>query len=95
MPCRPDGPVLQGLQVHIQVTQNKEYFTVLQRVVLITGVLKVEVTNVSSGKTLELNVWTGHVQRGRPHGRRTRNVAALRRGRSDAGPQIGHAPVLA
>ena len=51
------GQFCEGFQVHIHVTQNKEYFTSFSSgATLITGVLKVEVTNVSSGKTLALNI---------------------------------------
>jgi hypothetical protein len=47
----------KGFQVHIHVTQNKEYFTFFSSgATLITGVLKVEVTNLSTGKTLALNI---------------------------------------
>lgn len=51
------GQFCKGFQVHIHVVQNKEYFTFFSNgATLITGVLKLEVTNVSSGKTLALNV---------------------------------------
>jgi hypothetical protein len=50
------GQFCKGFQVHIHVVQNKEYFTVFSSgAALITGVLKLEVTNLSTGKTLALN----------------------------------------
>ena len=51
------GQFCKGFRVGVHVTQNKEYFTVFgSGAALITGVLKVEVTNLSTGKTLALNI---------------------------------------
>jgi hypothetical protein len=51
------GQFCPNFQVSVHVTDNKEVIHVFSSGVgLITGVLKVEVTNVSTGKTLALNI---------------------------------------
>ena len=51
------GQFCTDFQVRIEATQNREVATVFSSgAVLVTGVLKVEVTNLSTGKTLALNI---------------------------------------
>ncbi|HET9673272.1 MAG TPA: hypothetical protein VFP31_00560 [Gaiellaceae bacterium] len=51
------GQFCKDFRVGVHVVQNKEFFTVFSSgAALITGVLKVEVTNLSTGKTLALNI---------------------------------------
>jgi hypothetical protein len=51
------GQFCTDFQVEIVATQNKEVVHIFSSgVALVTGVLKVEVTNLSTGKTLALNI---------------------------------------
>ena len=51
------GQFCADFQVSVRATQNKEVATVFSNgVALVTGVLKVEVTNLESGKTIALNI---------------------------------------
>jgi hypothetical protein len=51
------GQFCEDFQVLVHATQNKEVATVFSSgAALVTGVLKVEVTNLESGKTLALNI---------------------------------------
>jgi hypothetical protein len=51
------GQFCKDFQVSIHATQNKEVATFFSSgAALVTGVLKVEVTNLSTGKTLALNI---------------------------------------
>jgi hypothetical protein len=51
------GPFCEGFDVEILTVANKEVSrTFSSGVTLVTGVLKVEVTNLSTGKTLALNI---------------------------------------
>ena len=51
------GPFCKGFDVEILTTANKEVNRIFSSgVSLVTGVLKVEVTNLSTGKTLALNI---------------------------------------
>ena len=51
------GQFCEGFQVHIAATQNNEFGTFFaDGSALVTGVLKVEVTNLSTGRSLVLNI---------------------------------------
>ena len=51
------GQFCEDFQVHVRVTMNKEVIHVFSDgVSMITGAFKVEATNISSGKTLALNI---------------------------------------
>ena len=51
------GQFCEDFQVRVHATDNKEYITVFSSgAMLITGVLKVEVTNLETGKTIALNI---------------------------------------
>ncbi len=51
------GQFCEDFQVRVHVTDNKEVIHIFSSgVSLITGVFKVEVTNVTTGKTLALNI---------------------------------------
>lgn len=51
------GQFCKDFRVHIETTANKEYIHIFSSGVgIITGVLKVEVTNLATGKTLALNI---------------------------------------
>jgi hypothetical protein len=51
------GQFCTDFQVHIAATQNKEALTIFSSgAALVTGVLKVEVTNLSTGTSLVLNI---------------------------------------
>jgi hypothetical protein len=51
------GQFCEGFEVRVAATQNKEFATVFSNgSALVTGVLKVEVTNLATGTSLELNI---------------------------------------
>jgi hypothetical protein len=51
------GQFCEDFQVKVQATDNKEVIHIFSSgVALVTGVLKVEVTNLTTGKTLALNI---------------------------------------